>query len=144
MRGLVSAACVAVFLSLTAGSALASPRATQYDNPATTEPTKVTPTTPTTTPTTPTTTTPAATAKPAAKPATKAAKPAPKPKTTKVLGATTAVTKTSAAKAPAPAAATGALPFTGLNVALIVGLGGALLAGGLILRAAGRKRDDAA
>ena len=34
MRGLVSAACVAVFLSLTAGSALASPRATQYDNPA--------------------------------------------------------------------------------------------------------------
>jgi len=54
------------------------------------------------------------------------------------------VTKTSPAKAPAPAAATGALPFTGLNVALIVGLGGALVAGGLILRAAGRKRDDTA
>ena len=39
-------------------------------------------------------------------------------------------------------ASTGTLPFTGLDLALIVGLGGALVGGGLALRAAGRKRNE--
>jgi hypothetical protein len=144
MRGLVAAVvCVTVLLSLMAGSALANPRAIQYDNPAVVEPPVVKPVEPPAVkPVEPPVLTP-----PVAKPpATTTTKPAAKKTTTKpkpkVAGAT-AVSKTAAPKAPAPATTSGALPFTGFDVALIVGLGGALVAGGLILRAAGRKRDDA-
>jgi len=102
-RSLVAAAMV-VLLGVFTSAALASPRKSQYDNPAIREPVK-----------------------------------------SVVLGKkTTTIAKVSSkpvAAAPQQSSS-GSLPFTGLNLILIVGLGGTLLASGFVLRAAGRKRDD--
>jgi hypothetical protein len=100
-RRLVAIVCLALAMGVVAGGALATPRASQYDNPSSTEPTKVV--------------------------------------KQDVLGAKSSVVKTQAPKATT---STATLPFTGMDLALIVGLGGALVVGGFALRAAGRKRDE--
>jgi len=94
------------------GSALANPRASQYDSPSSKEPTTVV----------------------------KSKKPATAPKQG-TLGVTSSATKPAAAKAPLQVSG-GTLPFTGMDLALVIGLGGALAAGGLALRAVGRRRDE--
>lgn len=105
---LTAIVCVAfVVASMLAGNALANPRASQYDNPASKEPTKVV-----------------------------------KQGVLAVKTTTKTATQT-ATPAQAPVQATsGTLPFTGLDLALIVGVGGALVAGGFALRAVGRKNHE--
>jgi len=92
-----------VLFGVFATAALASPRSSQYDNPAKKEPVKSV----------------------VLETKTKAAKGASKP----------------LAAAPQPSSS-GSLPFTGMNLIVIVGLGGTLLAAGFVLRAAGRRHDE--
>ena len=93
------------------GGAWATPNKQQYDNPGASEPTTVAPTTPTT-----------------VAPATPSAKPA---KTT-----APAVAGTLTPPTQAQAVESGTLPFTGQNIALVVLVGGVLIAAGIGLRRA--------
>ena len=109
---LTAIVCVAfVVTGMLAGNALANPRASQYDNPAAKEPTKV------------------------VKQGVLAVK------TTTKTATKTATQTATPAQAPVQATS-GTLPFTGLDLALIVGGGGALVAGGFVLRAVGRKNHE--
>jgi hypothetical protein len=103
-----------------------SPNDTQYKNPGSTEPIAVQPA-PKTQPSSTIAVKPAK-----AKSSSIAVQPAPKTQASSTGGSTGSVAAPSNQD----------LPFTGQNVALFVGLGGVLLAGGLLLRRAGRKSDS--
>lgn len=117
------AGAVAVFISLGiaglgVGFAAAgeTPNDTQYTNPGSTEPTTTpTPTEPTTTPTEPTDT---------------------------LTDAADVIAGAQSGGEPPKAAVAGEeLPFTGLNLIVLIGLGGGLTLAGLALRRAGRSEE---
>ncbi len=109
-RSIASVLATLVVATGICASAWATPNTQQYDNPAKNEPTTVAPaTTPSTT--TPSTTTPG------------------KNTTTEVIGAMTPPTQPKAVES-------GTLPFTGQNIALVVLVGGVLVAAGIGLRRA--------
>ena len=110
---LCAVASAALLGGLGAGVAGATPNTTQYDNPATSQPTVVGSTKAAHT-----------SSKPSAKPTTKPAKPV-----------------ASIIKTTQPAKQ--GLPFTGMSLVTFFVLGGVLLAAGLFLRLLGRRRTGA-